>query len=448
MFPENIFKLNKIWARRIPSPGLKRDLAMTDKPSGSGGGRPPFSPHPGLPGYTGKQPSSRVTLSRGGAKVGVSFKAKEQQQEEEKKRQLEKEAQTAIPLEDRVFAALGTKDIPESAVFAGFIEKIAPRVALADTSWTILEAFSNIDATAEKVSQALRANAYYEYLFTKTIESISKREEMPSLEGAVVLLGMQNFRNLILALQMSRTVHGTHIEFDKEGKIKVSPKELLKYSIKTEEQLLASRSEYSDMGFAAGLLFDFLAQIIGAIAEDKKRAMAFLDSSYSHGLRTAQIAGELAKLIPDFAFQKYLFSVCLIHDLGKVCMGILDQEYFAFSEMAKKNEWPRAVRLFVEQERFGTDHAVIGSHLCHQFRILRPIDKVVRYHHAPFLLKSRNRNLQQLSSLLCLATNIASNFKKVDKADDPVFALWKGPEIQDFRLDSRAIMAAVSKVTI
>jgi hypothetical protein len=70
---------------------------------------------------------------------------------------------------------------------------------------------------------------------------------------------------------------------------------------------------------------------------------------------------------------------------------------------------------------------------------------VVLYHHDPYLLKARNRNLYQLCAMVSLAANIASHFKVV-KADDPIVSLWKGPEMQDFRVDNRLLVDAVARV--
>jgi len=390
-------------------------------------------------------PSSRVTLSKGRTKVGVSFKSQDKIEEERK--EVEQKL-VQVPIEERVFEIPGMKEVAESPLFTDFHEKIAPKIKLAETSWTILEAFSNIDVTAEKVSQAIKGNPYYEYLFQKVIEGMAKREEMPSIEGSIVLLGMQNFRNLIIALQASRSVMGTHAEWDKDGKLKIAPNDVLKYAVKTEEILINSKSEYSDTAYAAGLLFDVLGMIAGVVCQDKKRAAAFLDTVYAHGLRSAQIALEMAKLLPDFGFKKYVFSSCLIHDIGKICLAILNPDYITFCEDAKKKEWPRPVRQFAELEKFGIDHSVIGNQVCYLFKIFRPLEKVVLFHHSPHLLKSRNANLFQIACIVDLATNIANNFKKIEKLDDPILSTWKGLELRDFRIEFKTLADAVAKVQI
>ena len=398
------------------------------------------APNPGQPA------SSRVTLSKGSTKVGINFKA--QQRKEEEAQKAKEEAEAKVPLEMRVFGIPGMKEIVEPEIFIDFVEKVAPKLQLGNTSWAIIEAFSNIDVTAERVSQVIRGNPYYESVFKSVVEGMAKREEMPSLEGSIVLVGMQNFRNFVIALQMLRSVTGLHPEWDKDGKLKLNPADSIRYALKTEELLLSGKSEYSDTAYAAGLVYDVLAAAINAISDDKKKVLAYLDAVYAHGLRTAQIGMELANLVPDMGFRKYVFSACLIHDVGKIGISLVRPAYVNFVEESKKKEWPRPVRQFTEIEKWGVDHTVIGALVCHAFKIFRPIEKVIQFHHDPYLLKSRNKNLYQLASLVSLATNIANNFKKTDRLDDPVVATWKGTELRDFKIEMHSVLDVVSKVQI
>ena len=348
--------------------------------------------------------------------------------------------------EDRVFALLSAKSSPASPIFRDFLEKLSPRIELSHTSRGILRAFSSPDVNAGMVAQFLKDNPYYQFQLLKVIETLGKREA-PSVEGAIVLLGMQNSRNLILALQLLRSVKGIHPPWSKEGKLQVQPNEVLKFALKTEESQVSAKSPYADTAYAAGMLFDVMTLLVEQYSNDKKAVAAFIEQIYAHGLKSAQIAAEISKNLPDFAYRKFLFSACLIHDLGKVAMAILEPDYLKFLETAgKKFTLPRAVRLHAESTRFGTNHAVIGTLICHEFSIFRPIEKSILFHHAPFLLSSRNKNLYQLASLVALSANVANNFKKTDKADDPMVALWKTPELRDFRIDVKDILKAVARV--
>jgi len=331
-------------------------------------------------------------------------------------------------------------------VFRDFLDKLEPPLALGGTSAALLKDFANIDVTAERVAQTLRSNQYYQHHFQRVVASMSRRPDPPPLEAAVVMLGMQNSRNLILALQMQRAVHQNHPEYDKDGKLKLATKEVLKYALKTEEIHVTLKAQYADLGFAAGLVFDYMIALAHKFAAEPKKVIPFIDHLYMHCLKSAYVARELSLQMPAAGFGKFTFPAALLHDIGKAAMAILTIEYFTFVEDCQKKDVSRSIRLFVEEERFGINHAVLGAMICNSFQIFRPIERVVLHHHAPFVIRETHRNLHPLTALTCLATNVANHFKKVDKDDDPVIKLWKGPEIADFAVSTRQILTAIQRV--
>lgn len=385
-------------------------------------------------GQSEAKPTTRVTLSKGKGKAGGGLLA-----------QIKASKGAVIDkIEEKVLAIPEFKDIQAPQIFRDFVEKVTPKISLRKTSYGILSAFSNIDVTAEKVGNCLKSNAYYSQQFFKTIESMGKREQVPSTEGAVVLLGMQNSRNLILAFQALRSVTNSHPEWSKEGKLKVAPSDIVKYALKTEEILMGNKSGYADTAYAAGFMFDVLSLLANAVVEDKKKINAYIDTVYTHGLVAAKIGMELSKNVPEFSFTKFAFSACLVHDIGKIIMAILDINYISFQEEMVKKGLPRGLRNYAEGKQFGITHAWLSSLACHYFKIFRPIEKAIFYHHDPYFLKS-NKNLYQTSALIALATNMANNLKKVDKSDDPIVAEWKSLELKDFRIDFRAIANAAAR---
>lgn len=331
-------------------------------------------------------------------------------------------------------------------LFHGFIEKIVPRLRLPSTSSLLLKAFANIDVNAGKVGQVLKSNPYYEEHFMREVEILAKRESVGSLEAAVVLLGMQNARDLIIALQAVRSVRGGHPELTREGKLKIVPAEVLKYALRTEELLAGNKGSHSETAYVAGLLFDILALIAAQVSSDRKRVISYIDHVYSHGVRSAQLGNELAKGIPDFGPKKYMFSTCLIHDVGKIALAILEPAYISFAEDCAKRKLPRNVRHFAETRRFGVDHALLGGLCCHYFSPFQVVEKAVLFHHQPYLVGAPGGSLAQLTSVVSLASNIASEFKRVDKPEDPVVALWNGPELGGFHVEPLKMIEAVTRV--
>ncbi|MBI3534103.1 MAG: HDOD domain-containing protein [Deltaproteobacteria bacterium] len=315
-------------------------------------------------------------------------------------------------IEDKAFSSVSLKLVKAVPLFRKFLKDIAPKIYIPDVSYEILKAFSNIDVTAEKVADFLKANPYYQYEFLKMIESKGMREELPSMDAAVILLGMQNSRDLIVSMQLLKTTKGLWPEWDKDGKLKLNPPDILKYALKTEEYLNSFKYEYADMGYVGGLFFDVLALIAVDYAKDKKKVLEYIENIYNHGFQTAKIGLELIKTIPSVSYSKYFFAACLTHDVGKIILALIEPDYFQFCDLAAKKGLPRIIQNFVEQQKYGVSHHLLGATACHYFRLFKPIEKAILYHHHPFLLKNARKGLYQLSSLICLSTNIASNFKK------------------------------------
>jgi HD-like signal output (HDOD) protein len=349
---------------------------------------------------------------------------------------------------EEILKTLGAAQAQEPELFRKYLETIHPRLNLPVMSREVIQEFASPDVTAERVAEKVRGNPYYEAQFLQHIGSISKREELPELSAAIVLLGMQNSRNLILALQLVRTVKGTHPEWSKEGKLMLSPKDALKFALKTEEAIAGNRDAYPDTAYAAGMLFDMFLLIAQTVAPENKKLPGYIEASFNHGLRTAKVGLELSKKMPDLVLKKYAFAACMIHDIGKVALAILEPKYGDFLEDVQKKELPRAIRMYLEERAFGMNHATLGELICTQYSTFRSISRAILLHHEPFVLKETNKPLYQLASLVALSTNIASSFKKIDKPEDPLLAKWKSAELQDFKIEPATIIAAVGNVQV
>lgn len=360
-----------------------------------------------------------------------------------------------VKVEDRVIALddLMASSLEPTKIWRDFVTVLLPKITLRKVSRGVLENFSNIDVTAERVTKYLKENPFYEGLFLRVVESLSKREDKPSTEAAFVLMGMQNSRNFVLALQASRTARGVTPSFGPDGKLSISPSEVLRYALLAESQFKNNKSGESEMAFAAGLLFDYLNLTIEAIhptasKDDQKKIAIFIQAIFDHGLRTAKIANEISGQFGDFSLKKYLFSTCLLHDVGKAVLAILDPGYLSLMEQCQKKELPRELRHFAEKTKYGVDHAILGSVCCFTFKALRPMEKAILFHHEPYLAKRAGKSGFQLAALVCMATNIANSFKRVDAADDPILQKWKGMELKDFQIDMKKVTQALYRVTI
>lgn len=348
-------------------------------------------------------------------------------------------------LEDRILAIPGLAAEPVD-LFSRFVLEVMPRLTLPPMSLGILEAFSNIDVTSEKVGEFLRRNPYYEFQFLKVISTLSKREDTPSSEAAVVLMGMQRSRDLILGMQLYRTVKRSHPERDKDGKLLLNPQQTMKFALKTEELLSKNKDGYADTAYAGGMLFDALVLLAEAMMSDPKNVHAYIDLVYKHSLTTAKVEMNLAAQIPNFTHKKFAFSVGLIHDVGKIVMAILDPGYLKFLETCTEKDVTRQVRYYTELKNYGVTHAQIGAMVCRAFSFFKPVEPAILYHHDPYLIR-KNKVMHQLACLTALASNIAANYKIIDKDDDPVVKFWKGPELVGFDFTVPKIREAILKAS-
>jgi len=357
-------------------------------------------------------------------------------------------------------SALGATvpDAKGAALWAEFHRKIAIHVPLGPTAMALLQAFANVDVTAERMAQVIRGNPYFETLFHRVVESVSKREQAPSTEAAIVLMGIQNSRNLIIANQMLRTVRGGYPEWTKEGKLKVLSSDILKIALRCEEALSARKDPYADLGFVGGVLFDLVGQIGQDIAEEKKRVAALIDAVQDHGLKSAAYAPELSRGLTGFPYGKFASVACLVHDIGKPVMAILDRRYLAFQDEMIKKDVPRALRFHLERSLFGTDHARVGAAMLRLYPPLRAVAAAISHHHAPFfggdpaelgetVAGEKGERLartatRQLAALVSMASNMASKPKKLENPADPAIASWKGAEFGEFEIAPDAVVKA------
>ncbi|MGE0616151.1 MAG: HDOD domain-containing protein [Bacteriovoracia bacterium] len=326
-----------------------------------------------------------------------------------------------------------------------FFADIAPKLRLPRTSHQILHAFARPDVSADDIAQALRENPYYEFQFLKMIDSLSKREDQPSVEAAVPLLGMTNSRNLILAMQLLRTVQGVHPPWDDNGKLQMAPKDTIQLTLKLEESLGQKKEVHAETTYGAALIYDYLAQISGVIGADAK-APEVIKEFFSASLRVANVSRGLGDVLPDITYKKYLFGTCLAAGVGQAIFALLDPAYPAFVEEFKEKGGPPQLRSHLEQKKYKVSHPLFAALACHHFGVLKPVAAAILFQDVPYYLKERNKNAYQLACAVNLCLNVAANFKKPTGLQDVLLGLWKSPETVGIQVDSAKLTAAVEKL--
>lgn len=336
----------------------------------------------------------------------------------------------------------------DSLMFEQFCEFILPRLALPEMSRRVLESFWNPDITAEKIGQLAASNPFYGHQIYKLIDLLTKKPTRPLMESNIVMMGMQNSRNFLVGLQLMKLVAGKQPSWTSEGKLFPPPSDLLKFAILTEEAIKNKKSEAALMAFSSGFIYDLLVMLSLELGMDARKYFPFIDAIYKHGRRTAMVGLEIMECVPEFGLKKFLYPACLMHDTGKIIMSILDPNYLSFYESCLNKQPPRAVRYLAEQQIYGINHALFSSLICQCLKIFEPIHEALLFHHEPFLLRSRNKGLYQLSSIISLSTNIASHFKRVQTMDDPHLKFWRTGELKEFQINWNLLIQKVSKLDL
>ncbi len=108
-----------------------------------------------------------------------------------------------------------------------------------------------------------------------------------------------------------------------------------------------------------------------------------------HSISSATAAKLLSKHINDVKADD-LFTVALLHDIGKV---IFDIYFYDEYKIVLKNAKIYGKKDIVELERsmFGTDHSVVGYWLGEKWKFPTLLLECIRYHHKPSLAPSEYR---------------------------------------------------------
>jgi putative nucleotidyltransferase with HDIG domain len=110
----------------------------------------------------------------------------------------------------------------------------------------------------------------------------------------------------------------------------------------------------------------------------------FQEKFWRHSLATAFCSRLLAKRLrkngvvdPDTAF-----SAGLLHDIGKIIMScFLAEEYRKFTDI--RNQDRRSATFEIEEHALGYTHAQIGSLLAAQWKLPHKLSEAIEFHHRP-----------------------------------------------------------------
>lgn len=102
-----------------------------------------------------------------------------------------------------------------------------------------------------------------------------------------------------------------------------------------------------------------------------------------------------------------LYTAALLHDVGKIVMGVYVNDFFEQIMQRVKNE--KCSFLEAEEEILGINHADVGGRIADHWNFPKDIKDAIAYHHRPDLLREQaNKNawMVYLSDQACLMMGI------------------------------------------
>ena len=120
---------------------------------------------------------------------------------------------------------------------------------------------------------------------------------------------------------------------------------------------------------------------------------------WRHSIAVSMTAGALIKYL-KMTDEIDFFTPALLHDMGKLALGIfVKKEFQAIESIVAKGVPP----VVAENMILGTDHAEIGAQILESWSLPIDIVSAVRWHHIPERIKQSNNQIEivYLSNLLC-----------------------------------------------
>lgn len=110
----------------------------------------------------------------------------------------------------------------------------------------------------------------------------------------------------------------------------------------------------------------------------RAKNMALRRALWEHSLTTALAAREICEAL-GLRLGEQAFLCGLLHDIGRLVLLCHDPEGYAPLNLdADEQEL-----LTRERQAYGYDHAVIGEHVAHHWKLPREVAQVIRHHHTP-----------------------------------------------------------------
>ena len=272
-----------------------------------------------------------------------------------------------------------TKDIE----FRDFYKKILKTFDLGQIGTELLTKIMAGSEKSDDYEEVLKHDAFFTATICKKADDSLKTSTVKSLGHAVVLIGQQGTRNMVLGHLIQRLFSP---KADEQYQNFEEAAKKIKYALIAEEQAKKIKNEYTGIAFAAGFIFDIFKEWINQDPKLSEKFTPLFDYTWKHSLKAATIAWTLAThesvLI---SYRKIIFAATLLHDIGKLGLAVYDPEIYqkCLEKMnARRELYPLAddYEVQVEKEFFDLSHVEVGSALIFRTRVLHEMELEIDFH--------------------------------------------------------------------
>ena len=133
------------------------------------------------------------------------------------------------------------------------------------------------------------------------------------------------------------------------------------------------------------------------------------EALWRHGFLTATIASSLNRAL-NLGFQGEEFTAGLVHDIGRILLALLEPSRFSKADRldcAEDGEATQQEMLQREQALLGTDHCILGSWFLEYSGLPQSLAEVARLHHT----YSRELSDRPLVALTAVADHMANHMQ-------------------------------------
>ena len=155
-----------------------------------------------------------------------------------------------------------------------------------------------------------------------------------------------------------------------------------------------------------------------SVSANTPGARAFLEKFWDKSSCTAEAAALMAKTLPGISTDD-AYTIGLFHDSG---IPVLMQRFpdHPFEEALRENDWDSIHR--EEDEKLGTNHAIVGHMLARNWGLPTHICQTIKYHHDTSIFTDSSHQasteVRSFTALLILAEHVVSVFLGLEEESD------------------------------